>query len=309
MKKFLVLLVAFIMLFVFCACGGRSANKEAINPGGADYAADAMDPGYKSEASDMESDGLADSIGQVDSPIYTDPNAKIIRTAKLTIQTLDFDKAVSDLAALTESLGGYYETSQIESGSYYNQQACRSAYYIVRIPKEKFAEFRNAVSSVGHIYNFSESADNVGEEYYDIEMRLATLKTKHARLLELLEKAEILEDVITLENALSEVEYEIDKYSSTLQKYDGLIDYSTFTINLDEVVEIKEDPGPQEGFGTKLLAQLEDGFSEFVAALESFAFFIARNIITLIMIAAVVAIVTKVFLAKRKRNRSKNMNA
>jgi len=60
-------------------------------------------------------------------------------------------------------------------------------------------------------------------------------------LLTILSKAEKLQDIIELERELSSVRYEIENYTGTLKKWDNLIDYSKVTIDVYEVLEIKEE--------------------------------------------------------------------
>lgn len=316
MKKKTALLLSFLLVFsLFLTACGSSSNKDAATNETADMMVVA--PSAPAESAKGEDyDGLyfsqtdgSTSIEMPESEIYNDPNAKVIRSAELTIQTLDFEQSVAKLSALTESLGGYYETAQIDAGGYYDQYARRNAYYIVRIPKANFVSFRDSISEVGHLYSITEGSRNVGEEYYDTEARLATLETKRERLLALLDKAEIMEDIIELENALADVQYEIDMYNTTLRKYDSLIDYSTFTIHLNEVVKIEQEPGPQEGFGTRFLASLKDGFSEFGEGVQDFALWLARNIIALVIWAVVIVVVVKVVLWQIKKRRNQYNDA
>ena len=93
-------------------------------------------------------------------------------------------------------------------------------------------------------------------------------------------------------------------HTSTLRKYDSLIDYSTFTIYLNEVVKIEQEPGPQESFGTRLLANLTDGLSSFGKSLQSFVLWLARNLISLVILAVVVVVVVKLILHYRKKRRN-----
>lgn len=303
MKKIIALLLSFLLVFSLVACGSSSkmADDSFMQ---AESTSSSPPKMYDADMNGAIMDEASDMIISVDSSIYSDPNAKIIRTAQMTIQTLDFDQSITDLAALTEKHGGYYETAQIESGGYYNQNARRSAYYVVRIPKESFVAFRDAIGSVGYVYSATEDTQDVGEEYYDTEARLETLTTKRERLLALLDKAELMEDIISLESALADVQYEIDMHTSTLRKYDSLIDYSTFTINLDEVVKIDEEPGPQESFGSKLLDSLKDGWSDFVDGLQDFTFWFARNITTLVILAVIIAAIVKIVFVVRKKRRN-----
>ena len=305
MKKIITVFLAIVLVFSLCACGaGREAEPN-------DFFSGSVTSGDKSGAADLDdakNEGMIQNatgnVTSVDSAIYTDPDAKIIRNAVMTIQTVTFDQSVQTLAALTESNGGYYETAQISSGGYYNQNARRSAYYIVRIPKENFTAFRDSVGNIGHIYEISEDSKNVGEVYYDTEMRLETLKTKQERLLVLLDQAVLMEDIISLEDALEEVQYEIDSLSTTLRKYDSLIDYSTFTIQLNEVIEIKEEPGVQDSFWDKFVGQLQNGWSSFADGVLNFVLWLARNIISLVIIAAVIYVVVRLMLRWRKKRRN-----
>ena len=303
MKKITAILLAILLVFVMCACGAGSVNSKPAGDsmeGNEGYPESSFNGDYG-----MSSDQQSSGIVSADSSIYNDPNAKIIRTASLVIQTIEFEKSVKDLAALTEANGGYYETSQNDGGGYYDQFTHRSAYFVIRIPKGNYVAFRDAIGSIGHVYSFFEDSKNVGEEYHDTEMRLETLNTKHDRLLALLAQAQKMEDIISLENALAEVEYEIDRLSTTLRKYDSLIDYSTFTVTLNEVIQINYEPGPQDGFGTRLVAQLSEGLSAFGAGVQSFILWFARNIITIIIVVAIVFVAIKLFIRYRKKHINK----
>lgn len=287
----LILVVLLTLTLALTGCGGSA--KSTADAMSAPAASSAPSYDYAPEASAPAEKEMPQSsaTSDVNSSLYNDPDNKVIRTARMTIQTTEFDQAVAALAQLTEKLGGYYETAQVDGGGYYNQYANRSAYYVVRIPKENFTAFRNGTGGIGYVYSSSEDAQNVGEEYYDTEARLETLTTKRDRLLALLEKAEIMEDIISLEDALADVQYEIDMHTSTLRKYDSLIDFSTFTIYLEEVTKIVEEPKAEDSFGVKLMANLRDGLERFGEGLQDFALWAARNLIGIIIFAAIVAVV------------------
>jgi len=118
-----------------------------------------------------------------------------------------------------------------------------------------------------------------------------------------------MEDIISLENALADVQYQIDMHTSTLRKYDSLIGYSTFYIRLNEVVEIKEEPSERESFGSKFISSLKKGFKEFGEGVQNFAIWFARNLIGIIIFAAVVVVVVVVLRRIfRRRRAAKNSN-
>ncbi len=300
----LLLLLLFVLALSACSASGGVKNEET----GASVAASAPASGRTDGGlydTQMLDEQVEASSASADSPIYSDPDAKVIRSAEIVIQALDFDRSVASLAELTESCGGYYETAQVNSGGYYDRSASRSAYYVVRVPKEEFAAFRDATGEVGHITSITEDSQDVGEVYYDTEARLATLTTKRERLLALLEKADIMEDIISLENALADVQYEIDQHTSTLRRYDSLIDYSSFTVHLEEVVRIDQEPGPQEGFGARLLSNVQQGLSRFVGHLEEGAFWLARNLIPLAVVVVAAVVVVLLLCRRRKKRRAR----
>lgn len=300
MKKRIALMLSFLLIFGLTACNASVGNNSASS--------DSSDPSYYN--ADNNGGGiiqeLEDQIStSVNSSIYTDSDAKIIRTAELIIQTTEFDRSTASLAALTEEQGGYYESAQVYGGGYYDQYANRTAYYVVRIPKENFTAFRDKAGEVGHLYSIQEGVLDVGEVYYDTETRLATLETKRERLLALLEKAELMEDIISLENSLADVQYEIDLHNTTLRKYDSLIDYSTFEISLEEVVKISQEPTPEDSFLTKLGAAFQNGFENFANGIQALALWAARNIIVLVILAVVIVIIVKILCKRRKKIRTK----
>lgn len=290
MKKFALVCACLMLISALSACGGSASggtSSAPMAPANGMAAPDLWTGPEVYDAGLAEKGQVNSSAGFVDSAIYQDPNAKVIRSAELTIQTTEFDQSVSALAALTEEQGGYYETAQVEGGGINHQQASRTAYYVVRVPKEHFTAFRDALGEVGHLYSITEDTKDVGETYYDTEARLKTLTAKRERLLALLEKAEVMEDIISLESALADVQYEIDSHTATLRKYDSLIDFSTFRIYLEEVVKLTQGVDAKESFGVRLGASFQKGLEEFGAGVEDSILWLARNFIGVAVFAMV----------------------
>ncbi len=308
-KKSLVLALVMLLALLLSACGARTNDAMANT---------APSYGYKAEMdtvtdSMMEAPsegyyatgGAEGSWTEVDSDVYNDSGNKVIRTATMVIQTTEFDATVEGLARLTEANGGYYESAQVEGGGYYDTYSHRCAYFTVRVPRENFNAFRNGAGEIGHLYSVHEGTQDVGEIYYDTEARLATLTTKQERLLALLDEATEMEDIITLEDALAEVTYEIERYTGTLRKYDSLINYSTFTVTINEVTKIVDEPKIEDSFGVKLVANLKRGMERFVDNVEDFVLWFANNLIGIAIFALVVVAAVLVLRRALRRRRSR----
>ncbi len=294
------LLLVFVLLLSACSSSVKSTeNKEPATAQSAGY--DIAEDGSGIINNDkIDSDESTEKTSSY--RVYTDADSKLIRQASVSIQTIDFTGSVAALEKLTISMGGYYQNAQTQDGDYYDSNARRYAYYTVRIPKDNCDAFLDATGNVGHVVSSNESSTDVGEEYYDTELRLKTLKTKQERLLALMKKANLMEDIIALENALSEVQYEIEQLTSTLKRYDSLVDFATINIEINEVIKISDEIGEGDSLGARLKAAFVNGFSNFGDALSNFVVWIAYHFIGII-IFIVVVIVAFIIIYRWRRNK------
>ena len=240
-KRLLPLFLA--LLLSLSACGsssGGTANSVAAGDASADN-------GWAEAAMDA-----ADTAGGADFSAVR-RNAKLILNADLSLETQDFEKSAADIEKMTAEAGGY-----IESSGTYGDTGSRSANYTLRVPQEKFEQFYAQLGENMHVVSRSRSSEDVTEQYTDIETRLATLQTKHERLLSLLEKADKMEDIIALENALADCEYEIDSLTGSKRRYDDLVGFSTFYLNLREVQTLTAT-ADGTGFGAQLSQAAKTG--------------------------------------------------
>lgn len=291
-KKKLFALCLALTLLLCSACGGGSSGNAAgdtasASSGGMDY--NSGGTGYYEPAAPQESQSASTAEGE-DGSVYQNAGAKLIRRAELTIQTTQFDQAAQALQALVEECGGYFENSSVYGGSYRDANARRSGEYVARVPAEKYSEFLSASGDLGYVTQLTESSEDVGEQYYDAESRLKTQRTKQERLLELLEKAENMEDIISLENALSEVEYQIEQYTSTLNRYDALIGFSTFNIYLNEVAKVNEEVGETASLGSRMAAGFQSSAEGLVSGSRELLVWISYNFIVLAVLTVAVAV-------------------
>ena len=126
-------------------------------------------------------------------------NVKMIYRGYLYLESTGFDAAVSGLEQLVAEMGGYFESSELNNYSPY-----RSAYYVVRVPSAQYQPFCGRVGQLAQVNSQRHTTENVSEAYYDTESRLVTQRAKLERLQELLSKADVMDDIITLESAIAE---------------------------------------------------------------------------------------------------------
>lgn len=242
-RRWLCLALALLLLFSLAACGAGSGKTDAAD----NSAAVAMDGGMYDEEAASPSQASGGGLAAVRE------NAKLILRADRTIETQEYGQTIAGIEQLTGRYGGYIESSDNGGGL-----GERTANYTIRIPQDKFEAFLKEVGDTCHVVRQSQSAEDISEQYGDAETRLATLKTKHARLLELLEKAEKMEDIIAIESALSDTQYEIDSLTGTLRSYDSLVDFATVSLYIREVQTLSS-VADGTGFGAQVAQAARGG--------------------------------------------------
>ena len=189
---------------------------------------------------------------------------KLIKTVNISAETEAFDELVPQLQKRVEELGGYIESISVyDIGSYYvedTMQKQRCAQITARVPKEALDGFLAQVGEQTNVTSRSENVEDVTLQYVDLDSHKKVLLTEQERLLALMEQAESVEDIITIEGRLSEVRYQIESMESQLRTYDNKIDYSTVYLSIEEV---RKYSAPQtatvwQRIGSGFMKSLED---------------------------------------------------
>ena len=264
----------------------------------------AMAPGDAMVAAEsMNGPNMAYEGTEVEAPVKAGrQNVKLIYRADVSVQAPEYEKTIEEIKALVEEKGGYFEASSSSNGGYYETVYSRSGSFTIRVPQENYRAFLDAATEKFHITRLNESTEDIGTQYFETEARLKTLRTKEERLQQLLAEAGDISDMVEIENALSNTEYEIDMYSSTLNRYDSLVGYSTIDMYVTEVSRVEGGIGGNRSFGQLLVENLKDGAANFVDGLSGLAFWISYNIITIIIIVVLVIICIKAKFARKLKN-------
>jgi len=186
---------------------------------------------------------------------------KVIRNAYLDMESREFDTVMTYIQDTTAQLGGYVSACDIRGRKpeVYGEGG-RYADISLRIPSQKLDSFLESVRGVATVTYESIGSEDITNQYFDSESRLEVCKTQYDRVLELLKKAENMEDIILLEQRLSELTYEMERLSGNLKHWDDLVDYSSVQIGLREVSVIHYSAS-DDGFGTRVSDGLRNTFS------------------------------------------------
>ena len=281
LKRISALVLAAMMLLSLCACSSSNHSKQtgtssgsAVNSsyssyGVADYAMEeAMmadgDMGYGFSAVPLAAGSTNTTAARgTESEAPNENPDKIIYSADVTVETTAFDETIGKVSALVEQFGGWIEASSVSGSNYYQKSrgtaSTRDASYTLRIPSGRFQELMDSLSGLGNIPYSHIYTENVTAQYYDVQAHLKAYQTQETRLLEMMELAETVEDVITIEDRLTELRYQIESLQSRLNNWDRRVSYSTIALSVKEVREYTPEEKVNPTYGEELAQALKDG--------------------------------------------------
>ena len=145
----------------------------------------------------------------------------LIYTGDLSVQVEDGEVALTldKVVELAESLGGYLAGRKDTSVQ-------------VRVPSARFRDAFSHLEKLGEVMHLSVTADDVSEQYSDLEVRLTNLRATRQRLQELLARAGGIPDVLQVERELERVAAEIEQIEGKMRFLRSRAAFSLLTVNV-----------------------------------------------------------------------------
>lgn len=266
-----------VAAFLCAGCGEAGSMSSDIGSSNNMYSSGSVSPSAISGAygSNYESAGAdswetsGDGAVKTNVDVSVDTDRKLIKTVSLSVETKEFDQVMTTLETRVRQLGGYIEKLETYNGSRYSgSRTTKYSNMTIRIPKENLTDFLETVSDACNVIRRNDDLRDVTLSYVDIESRRDTLRTEQERLLSFLEKAETVEEIIALEERLSNVRYQLESMEAQLRTIDNQVDFATVNLDVSEVQELTPVKEPTawerlaEGFMGNL-GDIGDGFTNF----------------------------------------------
>lgn len=319
-KKYKVLTSLLLISLLLSGCGSSSYKTESIaydsatttvndtysmgatlqTVNSSSMKAETVSEDYFEEA-EMDNGILEES--KIEEPIEVSTNRKLIKTVNLSMQTKQFDTFINKIEKVVEDYDGYIESSNVDGKNYYYDNNNRYANYTIRIPSKNLDTFLNNMNDLGTVSFKSENVEDVTLNYYDTEAQKDALEVEQERLMDILAEAETIEQIIALEQRLSEVRYEINSLGSTLRFLDNKVDYATIYLDLNEV-EVEVSPKEEKTIIDTIKENWEINFVNIKYFFEDLVINLTSNLF-IIIIEVVVVITIILIIRKRKKRKSK----
>jgi hypothetical protein len=152
---------------------------------------------------------------------------KVTYNASVEMSPKSADSVNARLMGIAQRYGGYILNTGPQSAS-------------IRVRAADLNKALEDIARLGKVKNQRIWGEDVTEEYTDLEIRLDNMKKTRARYLELLQKANNVNETLDVEKELERLSREIDLLEGKLNRLSHLTEYSTIDIRYYS----KPKPGP-----------------------------------------------------------------
>ena len=251
MKK---LLVAAAVLLAAYACGQSTSTASS----GASHASLGLSQAPSKSAqtapggTGYSPDQVAPAPGQPTTPIQ---GPQVIRQAQMTISVSSgsFDSRLADVRHLVELENGFIAGTDAQVNPETPDDHIRTGVITFMVPADKFDDTIDSVAKLGTVQNEHISGQDVSAQYVDLQARLANEEAQRNAMLALLQRAQSISDIITIQNQLGQITQQIEELKGQIQYLDHNTSYSTVTVSIVESgAAPSTQPGDSWGFATAL---------------------------------------------------------
>ena len=199
----------------------KSAPKMAVTNSSADFSEAVVEESWTGKGFSPEGPGNSSVTEQSSSQVV---ERKLIKRGNVNIEVQNLKNAQESVEKWCKDFGGYIE-------SFYENT--NSANFNLRIPSVKFDEALNSVGEFGTVKSKNISTQDVSEQFYDLQGRLATKKVMKERLQKYLTQAKDVKDMLQIEKELNNTISEIESMEGRMKRLSGQIEYSSVNIFLE----------------------------------------------------------------------------
>ncbi len=154
----------------------------------------------------------------------------IVRNGRLTLEVDEVEEAMDRVTDMAAIMGGY-----VVSSYKYESEEGISGEISIRVPSDKFDEAFDRLHQIAQSvpYEHTDSRD-VTEEYIDLQARLKNLEATELQYLELLKKAETVDEMLQVQRELSNVRGWIEQLQGRIKYLERVSEMALIDVSLNE---------------------------------------------------------------------------
>lgn len=148
---------------------------------------------------------------------------KLIISVDLSVNSKDIEKSYKSIEEKVKEYKGYFEN--IDSYKY--------RYFIaLRIPKDNLYNFLEFIENNQNVQNKNINTEDITKNYYDIENRIKNREALLDKFRNYLKEAKNIEEILSVEDRINNLTYEIERMKGNFENLTSLIEYSKVNITI-----------------------------------------------------------------------------
>lgn len=171
------------------------------------------------------------SAGTPPAPI----DQKVIKTATLDIVVDEVEQAVSKITNQASAFSGFVQNSSMSETT----TGIKYANLVIRVPATNFDKMITSIKDLAKLVQRENiNGQEVTQEYVDLQSSLTHNLAVEAQYLELLKRAQKVEEIIAVRDKLDQVQAEIESIKGRIRYLDNQTEMSTIAINITSEVKV-----------------------------------------------------------------------
>jgi hypothetical protein len=213
---------------------------------------------------------------------------KVIKTASLDITVDDVNKTVGQITNEAVLVNGFVQNSSMTE----NEKGQKYANIIIRVPVNSFESIISKIKSLAKLVEREDiNGREVTEEYVDLQASLTHNQAVEAQYLELLKRAQDVEEIIAVRDKLDQVQGEIEMIKGRLRFLDNQTEMATIAINISSEAKVTL---PAEKWQPWVV--VKEAAKNFIVGLQNFVNFIVYFIFFLISLIPYLILIYLIYL-------------
>ncbi len=223
---------------------------------------------------------------------------KIIRNADLTLEANSPEEAQQKISAIAESKKGFVIEST-QSGSDVKTTTRDTVTMTIRIPAEQFNAALDEIRQTSNrVIVETVKGEDVTEEFIDIEARLKTKKALEAQFLEIMKRANSVEDALNVQRELANVRGEVEQIEGRKRFLANQSSLSTIKITLQSPTAFSAN---SSGFFYQLKESIGSGFDAALSFILGFITFLIALLPFLLLVVLPICLIVRYLWNRRKK--------
>ncbi|MCA9702399.1 MAG: DUF4349 domain-containing protein [Methanolinea sp.] len=222
---------------------------------------------------------------------YDTADQMIVQTSSIDLEVQDVTGALDSITSIATAHGGYIGSMSVNTRSGDRLYGLAT----MRVPASSFDPVIGEIKKLGAVKSQSLQADDVTEEYIDLQARRDALAGQLVQYQRIMEKAENVSEILEVQQAIERVQIELDRIDGRLKYLDNRVDYATITVS------VHEPEGVGTGGGFSITSVINDGIAGLLAVTAGIVI-VVISLVPFIILAGIAYLVYRVW----KRRQAKD---